>query len=323
MSIGRRGMIAGRACVLAVVALACGDGTALAGDPAAGADPRPGTAAKPRSFPGLAPGVTASAETVVFANPRHAPVQVMRGPRRPQTILAPRPVAGPALGRTEPALGRTEPALGRTEPALGRTEPALGRTEIVSFGTGFAQQVTIVRGMATAPTLAATRAALTGVEKISFADPRLPAVTVMRGIVSRNAFSADLFGPANGGELDRIAFAVDGVESRHGADLRMWRPEFAGPQGPMQVSAAAAVDVGGGNRFDLRENRMLGRAYLAQMFRRYGNWSDALAAYNWGPGNLDLWIAGGRSPEKLPGETARYIARVLRDALIAGAAAGL
>ena len=302
MSIGRRGMIAGRACVLAVVALACGDGTALAGDPAAGADPRPGTAAKPRSFPGLAPGVTASAETVVFANPRHAPVQVMRGPRRPQTILAPRPVAGPALGRTE---------------------PALGRTEIVSFGTGFAQQVTIVRGMATAPTLAATRAALTGVEKISFADPRLPAVTVMRGIVSRNAFSADLFGPANGGELDRIAFAVDGVESRHGADLRMWRPEFAGPQGPMQVSAAAAVDVGGGNRFDLRENRMLGRAYLAQMFRRYGNWSDALAAYNWGPGNLDLWIAGGRSPEKLPGETARYIARVLRDALIAGAAAGL
>src|SRR5438045_882369 len=87
------------------------------------------------------------------------------------------------------------------------------------------------------PAVRATPAARTRIEKVSFADPHLPAVTVMRGIVLRETFSADLFGPANGGELDRIAFAVDGVESRHGADLRMWRPEFTGPQGPMQVSA--------------------------------------------------------------------------------------
>ena len=90
----------------------------------------------------------------------------------------------------------------------------------------------------------------------------------------------------------------------------------------MQVSAAAALDVGGGDRFDLHQNRLLGRAYLAQMFRRYGNWSDALAAYNWGPGNVDLWIAGGRNPDRLPLETVRYIARVLRDAFITSAAAG-
>ena len=113
-----------------------------------------------------------------------------------------------------------------------------------------------------------------------------------------------------------IAFAVDGVESRHGADPRMWRPEFHGPQGPMQVSAAAALDVGGGDRFDLRQNRLIGRAYLAQMFRRYGNWPDALAGYNWGPGNTDQWIAAGRRAERLPLETSRYIELVLRDALI-------
>jgi len=128
-----------------------------------------------------------------------------------------------------------------------------------------------------------------------------------------------LFGPAKGGELDRIAFAVDGVESRHGADPRMWRPEPDGPQGPMQVGAAAAFDVGGGNRFDLQQNRRLGRAYLAQMFLRYGNWPDALAAYNWGPGNLDLWIAAGRRATELPLDVARYIARVLRDAVISNA----
>jgi len=86
--------------------------------------------------------------------------------------------------------------------------------------------------------------------------------------------------PGGGAVLDRVAFAVDGAESSHGADLRMWRSEPDGPQGPMQVSAAAAADAGGGDRFDDKENRTLGRAYLARMYRRYGSWPDAVAAYN-------------------------------------------
>jgi len=195
--------------------------------------------------------------------------------------------------------------------------------EVVSFGTGRAEQVTIVRGM-TAPVAAGAlrQAALTPanrVEKITFDDGPQSTVTVVRGSTSRAMFSVDLFGPASAGELDRIAFAVDGVESRHGADPRMWRPEFHGPQGPMQVSAAAALDVGGGDRFDIQQNRQLGRAYLAQMFRRYGNWPDALSGYNWGPGNTDQWIATGRRPERMPLETVHYIERVLRDAFISTA----
>ena len=35
----------------------------------------------------------------------------------------------------------------------------------------------------------------------------------------------------------------------------------------MQVSAAAAADVGGGDRFDETENRELGRSYLAHIMR--------------------------------------------------------
>jgi hypothetical protein len=91
----------------------------------------------------------------------------------------------------------------------------------------------------------------------------------------------------------------------------MWGPDPKGPQGPMQVSADAADDVGGGNRFDARENRALGRAYLAQMYRRYGNWPDAVAAYNWGPGNMDAWIGGGRPFDKFPSAVERYRIRVL------------
>src|SRR6266851_1475440 len=73
--------------------------------------------------------------------------------------------------------------------------------------------------------------------------------------------------------LDRVASAVDGAESSHGKDIGMWRPDPSGPQGPMQVSEAAATDVGGGNRFDLTQNRAIGRAYLAQLYGRYRNWT--------------------------------------------------
>ncbi len=79
----------------------------------------------------------------------------------------------------------------------------------------------------------------------------------------------------------------------------------------MQVSAAAALDVGGGDRFDTVENRMLGRAYLAQMYRRYANWPDAVAAYNWGPGNMDAWIGAGRPVDRLPIAVSLYRIRVL------------
>jgi hypothetical protein len=114
--------------------------------------------------------------------------------------------------------------------------------------------------------------------------------------------------------LDRMAYAVDGAESSHGANPRMWRPDPDGPQGPMQVSAAAAADVGGGDRFDEQQNRALGRAYLAQMYRRYGSWFDAVTAYNWGPGNMNSWISGGRPFDKLPLAVERYRLRVLLGA---------
>jgi len=113
--------------------------------------------------------------------------------------------------------------------------------------------------------------------------------------------------------LDRVAYAVDGAESSHGEDLTMWRPEPSAPQGPMQVSGPAAADVGGGDRFDSTENRAIGRAYLAQLYRRYKNWPDAIAAYNWGMGNVDNWVKAGRPAEKFLIGVAAYLRRVLHD----------
>ena len=113
--------------------------------------------------------------------------------------------------------------------------------------------------------------------------------------------------------LDRVAFAVDGAESSHGKDTGMWRPDPSGPQGPMQVSEAAAIDVGGGDRLDLMQNRAIGRAYLAHLYGRYRNWPDAIAAYNWGIGKMDTWVKLGRPPDRFLVGVASYLRRVLND----------
>ncbi len=189
--------------------------------------------------------------------------------------------------------------------------------EIVTFGDPSSKPVRVVRGetdrVAALPGRP-PRGNGTSSELVTFVDPRDRPVTVLRGSIAQSPPGIELFGPASESDLDRVAFAVDGAESSHGSDMRMWRPEPSGPQGPMQVSAAAAIDIGGGDRFDMAENRQLGRAYLARMYRRYGNWPDAIAAYNWGPGNMDAWIGSGRPSGSFPLEVERYRDRVLRDA---------
>ena len=189
--------------------------------------------------------------------------------------------------------------------------------EIITFGDSNGRSVRILRGDADPSAFRRPRrpADLLRTQIVTFADPRARPESVLRRRVTEPA-DIDLFGPASIDDHDRVAFAVDGAESSHGADLRMWRPEPSGPQGPMQVTAAAATDVGGGDRFDLAQNRTLGRAYLARMYRRYGNWPDALAAYNWGPGNVDAWIGGGRPAHKFPLEVERYRDRVMREAAL-------
>jgi hypothetical protein len=122
-------------------------------------------------------------------------------------------------------------------------------------------------------------------------------------------------------QLDRVAYAVYGAESSYGQNPAMWRPDPTGPQGPMQVSAKAAIDVGGGDRFDAAQNLAIGRAYLAQLYRRYGDWPDAIAAYNWGIGNVDKWIRAGRPADELLSEVVNYLHLVLQDSGLCNGAA--
>jgi hypothetical protein len=232
-----------------------------------------------------------SVETVYFSDRRQAPVRIVRG-------------AGSAGGPH-------------------------ARHEILTFDGGV-RRVAVIRGLAEPVSIpGAPSAGNAGsspqmtTKRVDPLGPTRSGLTLLRGgAPTRGESPVDLFRLADNEEFYRIAEAVHAVESRYGTDLRMWRlGDLNGPQGPMQVSAAAAIDVGGGNRFDVYENMLLGRAYLARMFRRYGIWSDALAAYNWGPGNVDQWIVRGRQAAQLPAETTRYIERVLQLA-VAGPTAG-
>lgn len=49
-------------------------------------------------------------------------------------------------------------------------------------------------------------------------------------------------------------------------------------------------------------------AYLARLYRMFGNWSEALAAYNWGMGNVQR-----RGLASAPRETRNYYSQIIAD----------
>lgn len=79
----------------------------------------------------------------------------------------------------------------------------------------------------------------------------------------------------------------------------------AGARGLMQLMPATARSLGVSDSFDPEQNVMAGSRFLSDMLKRYnGNVDSALAAYNWGPGNVD------KRPDRLPRETRDYLVRV-------------
>jgi hypothetical protein len=82
-----------------------------------------------------------------------------------------------------------------------------------------------------------------------------------------------------------------------------------GAMGSMQTMPNTLRDPGFGVRpaqdNSVEEMNRVGRDYGNAMLRRYGNEKEAAMAYNWGPGNVDRWIANDRKGP-VPGETRQY-----------------
>ncbi len=78
-----------------------------------------------------------------------------------------------------------------------------------------------------------------------------------------------------------------------------------GAQGLMQLMPATAAELGVSDAFDPEQNIQAGSRYLKRLMDRYdGDTGLALAAYNWGMGNLE------RHPERMPQETVNYVAKI-------------
>ena len=128
------------------------------------------------------------------------------------------------------------------------------------------------------------------------------------------------------GDMDRLTNIVMGIESagrRYDASGKLIEgpaTKYGTAKGEMQVLDGTNRDPGYGVKpaaDDSPEERArVGRDYLAAMVREYdGDVSKALAAYNWGPGNLDRAVKehGPNWLQAAPEETRSYVERGVRE----------
>ena len=135
----------------------------------------------------------------------------------------------------------------------------------------------------------------------SLIDPRsLPEVS--ENFQGRQDFEQAIEEAAEKYGVDRsLIRAVIGAESSGNA----LAVSPAGAQGLMQLMPGTAAELGVKNSFDPVQNVMAGTRYLRRLLDRYrGDVKLALAAYNWGMGNLET------QPEAIPRETKKYIAKI-------------
>lgn len=124
--------------------------------------------------------------------------------------------------------------------------------------------------------------------------------------------------PKGGSEwLDPI---IEKASRRHGVDVSLIKAvikaesnfnpnavSHAGAKGLMQLMPGTARALGVNDSFDPEQNIMAGTRFLGDLLNRYnGDLDSALAAYNWGPGNVD------KRPDRLPRETRDYLVQVKR-----------
>lgn len=91
-----------------------------------------------------------------------------------------------------------------------------------------------------------------------------------------------------------------------------YKPDAVSPvgaQGLMQLMPKTAEELGVDNSFDPEQNLLGGSRYLKGLLQKYnGDLDHALAAYNWGQGNVDR-----KGLEQMPTETRNYIAKVKQE----------
>ena len=100
--------------------------------------------------------------------------------------------------------------------------------------------------------------------------------------------------------LNRVAYQ----ESRYNPDAL----SPVGATGIMQFMPATAVEFGIDPTDPFQSIDAAGK-YLSQLYRQFKSWPIAIAAYNWGPGNMKKHLVkhGRLNIAALPDETRKYL----------------
>jgi len=134
------------------------------------------------------------------------------------------------------------------------------------------------------------------------------------------------FTPVEGAAFDPYFDAADkrsdlppGMTSRVAYQESRYNPQASNPSGAKGIMQIIPrwhpnVDV-----WDPIDSIFYGAGYLRENYNRFNDWAKALAAYNWGPGNVnkairnygDNWLANA------PAETRNYVRDVTADLGIA------
>ena len=99
--------------------------------------------------------------------------------------------------------------------------------------------------------------------------------------------------------------AIANQESRFRPDIiNGTTRSSAGATGLMQLMPGQFANAGA----DPLQDIQTAAKYLVQLFKQFGDWKLAIAAYNDGPGNIRAWLGGRHA---LPKETQEYVANVV------------
>ena len=93
-----------------------------------------------------------------------------------------------------------------------------------------------------------------------------------------------------------------------------WNPNAVSSKGAIglgQLMPGTAANLGV-NPYDWQQNLQGTGQYLSQLYNKFGNWVDAVAAYNAGPGRIQSVLNGNST---LPTETQNYVQKVFGDSL--------
>jgi soluble lytic murein transglycosylase-like protein len=145
-----------------------------------------------------------------------------------------------------------------------------------------------------------------------------PATTVNKGIAYKEPMPA---GASKGMQDKSFTGKIRHLESR-GRDYDQYGNILTSPKGAMgsmQTMPGTLRDPGFGVRpardNSVAEMNRVGEEYAAAMLNRYKNEKDAAMAYNWGPGRVDAWIAGGRKGP-VPSETRQYASNFAEGGIV-------